>query len=185
MAQVTIKALSISYPGKANVLVSPIQIADISTGTMIGSYGLWDTGATGSMITASAVKKLGLAPRGTRRVKGVHGEREKPTYAVRLILNNTDVKFELFVAECDELSPDGKVDILIGMDIISQGDFAVSNLGGKTVMTFRIPSVQRIDFVELQKQKKPFVTSIKPGRNEPCSCGSGKKYKHCCEKTIN
>lgn len=19
------------------------------------------------------------------------------------------------------------------------------------------------------------------GRNEPCSCGSGKKYKHCCE----
>ncbi|MDD4718208.1 MAG: preprotein translocase subunit SecA [Bacilli bacterium] len=22
----------------------------------------------------------------------------------------------------------------------------------------------------------------KPGRNEPCSCGSGKKYKHCCGK---
>jgi hypothetical protein len=20
----------------------------------------------------------------------------------------------------------------------------------------------------------------KPGRNEPCYCGSGKKYKHCC-----
>jgi hypothetical protein len=20
-----------------------------------------------------------------------------------------------------------------------------------------------------------------PGRNEPCSCGSGKKYKQCCE----
>src|SRR5260370_18823369 len=22
-----------------------------------------------------------------------------------------------------------------------------------------------------------------PGRNEPCSCGSGRKYKHCCGKT--
>ncbi|MBF0519283.1 MAG: SEC-C domain-containing protein, partial [Nitrospirae bacterium] len=22
----------------------------------------------------------------------------------------------------------------------------------------------------------------KPGRNEPCSCGSGKKYKKCCGK---
>ncbi|MFZ5524848.1 MAG: tetratricopeptide repeat protein [Pseudomonadota bacterium] len=22
---------------------------------------------------------------------------------------------------------------------------------------------------------------MKPGRNDPCSCGSGKKYKHCCE----
>ena len=23
-------------------------------------------------------------------------------------------------------------------------------------------------------------TTVKPGRNEPCSCGSGKKYKQCC-----
>ncbi len=23
-------------------------------------------------------------------------------------------------------------------------------------------------------------TGAKPGRNEPCSCGSGRKYKHCC-----
>jgi len=22
---------------------------------------------------------------------------------------------------------------------------------------------------------------MKPGRNDPCSCGSGKKYKHCCQ----
>ena len=23
-------------------------------------------------------------------------------------------------------------------------------------------------------------TPVRPGRNEPCYCGSGKKYKHCC-----
>jgi hypothetical protein len=23
-------------------------------------------------------------------------------------------------------------------------------------------------------------TSARPGRNEPCYCGSGRKYKHCC-----
>ncbi|MCC6991008.1 MAG: SEC-C domain-containing protein [Acidobacteria bacterium] len=23
-------------------------------------------------------------------------------------------------------------------------------------------------------------TSAKPGRNEPCTCGSGRKYKQCC-----
>ncbi|MGE3511347.1 MAG: SEC-C metal-binding domain-containing protein [Vicinamibacterales bacterium] len=23
-------------------------------------------------------------------------------------------------------------------------------------------------------------TSVRPGRNEPCSCGSGRKYKQCC-----
>ena len=28
--------------------------------------------------------------------------------------------------------------------------------------------------------KVPSVRSNKVGRNEPCSCGSGKKYKKCC-----
>ena len=31
-----------------------------------------------------------------------------------------------------------------------------------------------------EKVKKPIVKSDKIGRNEPCSCGSGKKYKKCC-----
>jgi uncharacterized protein YchJ len=29
---------------------------------------------------------------------------------------------------------------------------------------------------------KPISTTPKVGRNEPCPCGSGKKYKHCCGK---
>ena len=28
--------------------------------------------------------------------------------------------------------------------------------------------------------KQPVIKSKKPGRNDPCSCGSGKKYKKCC-----
>lgn len=28
----------------------------------------------------------------------------------------------------------------------------------------------------------PYVADAKPGRNEPCPCGSGKKYKKCCGK---
>jgi SEC-C motif domain protein len=30
------------------------------------------------------------------------------------------------------------------------------------------------------KGGKPAVREAVPGRNEPCSCGSGKKYKKCC-----
>ncbi len=26
----------------------------------------------------------------------------------------------------------------------------------------------------------PPLPALKPGRNDPCSCGSGKKYKKCC-----
>lgn len=29
---------------------------------------------------------------------------------------------------------------------------------------------------------EPIHSSDKPGRNDPCPCGSGKKYKQCCGK---
>jgi preprotein translocase subunit SecA len=33
-----------------------------------------------------------------------------------------------------------------------------------------------------QKKKEPVMAGKKVGRNDPCPCGSGKKYKHCCGK---
>lgn len=36
-------------------------------------------------------------------------------------------------------------------------------------------------FVEPDARKSaPIVNEAKPGRNDPCPCGSGKKYKKCC-----
>ncbi len=37
--------------------------------------------------------------------------------------------------------------------------------------------------VEESKERKPIRAVKKPKRNEPCPCGSGKKYKHCCGKS--
>ncbi|MEX2459852.1 MAG: SPASM domain-containing protein [Paenibacillaceae bacterium] len=31
-----------------------------------------------------------------------------------------------------------------------------------------------------ERGKKAFYKGNLPGRNEPCACGSGRKYKHCC-----
>jgi SEC-C motif len=36
------------------------------------------------------------------------------------------------------------------------------------------------DYADLTAQSVPWVREATPGRNEPCSCGSGKKYKRCC-----
>jgi SWIM/SEC-C metal-binding protein len=38
------------------------------------------------------------------------------------------------------------------------------------------------DISDLEKMLNPIlpVTSQKIGRNDPCPCGSGKKYKKCC-----
>jgi len=30
------------------------------------------------------------------------------------------------------------------------------------------------------KYERPILKKVKVGRNDPCSCGSGKKYKRCC-----
>jgi hypothetical protein len=59
-------------------------------------------------------------------------------------------------------------DALIGMDVISQGDFVVTNLGGKTKMSFRVPSLVETDFVkeaaEVQKASKPPLANRKQRR---------------------
>ncbi len=36
------------------------------------------------------------------------------------------------------------------------------------------------DTVEENQKNKPFLADKKPKRNDPCPCGSGKKYKTCC-----
>ncbi len=41
-------------------------------------------------------------------------------------------------------------------------------------------SVQGMIEAEAKEAQKPYVAKPHPGRNDPCSCGSGKKYKKCC-----
>ena len=68
--------------------------------------------------------------------------------------------------------------MLVGIDVIRYGDFAVTNYGGKTVFTFRIPSRGAMDFTK-HSYLLPAEAKARIGRNDPCPCGSGKKYKSC------
>ena len=44
-------------------------------------------------------------------------------------------------------------------------------------------AIQSLDGVAPQKNNTPVVNNQpKVGRNDPCPCGSGKKYKNCCGK---
>lgn len=140
---------------------------------------IWDTGATGSVITQKAADECGLKPIGVRKVNTASGENLTSVYFASIILPNRVVIPQIEVTRGHIA---GNAEVLIGMDIICQGDFAVSNTDGKTVFTFRIPSLERKDFVKEQSEKKPLPprTVRKVGRNQPCPCGSGKKYKNCC-----
>jgi hypothetical protein len=35
------------------------------------------------------------------------------------------------------------------------------------------------------KLRNPIRASVVPNRNDPCSCGSGRKYKRCCGSPLN
>jgi len=66
-------------------------------------------------------------------------------------------------------------DAIVGMDIIGLGDFSVTNVAGMTCVSFRTPSCVVVDYVtEFNRLQFAGV-----GRNDPCPCGSGKKYKKC------
>lgn len=136
--------------------------------------GLWDTGATGTVITLAVAEKLGIKPIGKRKCFHAQGHDIVNVYLINLFLPNGIAFHRVEVIE-------GKLngcDLLIGMDIISLGDFSITNVKGKTVFSFRLPSIKEVDFVE--ESKIPVIaTSEKIGRNISCPCGSGKKYKHC------
>ena len=130
-------------------IFSPIEIQDVFTGKRIKTKGLWDTGATGSVITKSTASALGLISFGKRKVRGVHGTKEVNVYFVNITLSNKNITLNTQVTECDELSADKSIGMLIGMNIITMGDFAITNFQNKTTMSFRIPSLQKIDFLKI------------------------------------
>ena len=41
---------------------------------------------------------------------------------------------------------------------------------------------KRHEIIKSYKKSKTVVKDKLPGRNDPCPCGSGKKYKKCCGK---
>ena len=131
---------------------------------------IWDTGATRTIITKNVITECRLLPIGRTTVIGVNKTNKKSNiYPIELHLPNRVIIQELPVAEAPgELG--SEISMLIGMDIIGLGDFAVSNYQGRTSFTFRIPSQGVLDFATSNKNV---------GRNAPCPCGSGLKYKNC------
>ena len=66
-------------------------------------------------------------------------------YIVSIRLPN-HLNIENIMISSGKLGPG--VDILIGMDIITLGDFSITNYDNKTIFSFRFPSVKEIDFVK-------------------------------------
>jgi hypothetical protein len=179
-----VRAFTSRYAHISRVLGNVVQVSPAfdhngATQEQLQQYSsfnaIWDTGATSSVITQQVVDRCCLKPIGMAEVAHAVGKELAEVYFVNIGLPN-GVAF-MFIRAIKGKLVSG--DVLIGMDIISQGDFAVTNKDNKTVFSFRMPSVECIDFVQSHPIHR---TESKVGRNEPCPCGSGKKYKKCCGK---
>jgi Aspartyl protease len=181
------QAVTIKFKGRAGKLITPIAVSQAFNPARppqplphrVETSALWDTGATGSVISTDLAKSLGLVPVGRANVKHAGGSSASPTYLVSFTLPNQVTVAGNLVTEFPSLP--GDFSVIIGMDVITFGDFSVTNVGGETWMSFRVPSCVAIDYVA-EAQRLQFAGV---GRNDPCPCGkedgAGKriKFKRC------
>ena len=175
--------------GLLNVLKTPVSI--IIDKKINPNYikdrdkyeAIWDTGATGSVISTDLANKLKLTPIGKTKVSTAGGVFEVNKYILGLRLPN-NLQIQNVMVSSGNLGVG--VDFLIGMDIITLGDFSITNLNGNTMFSFRFPSCESINYVEkakqfqkkdLEKQLKFMEKEMKKGGK--CSCGSGRQFRYC------
>jgi predicted aspartyl protease len=152
------KAFTVKYPGISNKLIYEVKVAaavqSSAGGPPIGTRkydALWDTGATNSMISQNVIDNCFLKPISIAKIKTAGGELKRPVFLVSLWFTHM-VCFPSQVVPL--LDPPMGLDVVIGMDVMNQGDLAVTNKNGATVFSFRQPSQTLIDFVKKIKQSK-------------------------------
>lgn len=147
-------SFTLTVDRKVGVLKTPVNI--YTTGSFNKNFNkvkdnyvaLWDTGSTMTVISAELADKLNLEPVGEMLAETAGGKYVAKKYIVSLSLPNR-LNIENVMISSGKLGPG--IDILIGMDIITLGDFAVTNYNNKTVFSFRFPSCEVIDFVKNDK----------------------------------
>lgn len=175
------EAFTIKYNGRSNVLTTKCHICEGYTPgngsaapPLIEFSALWDTGATNTVISKKVVQDLNLKSVGKVPMNHADGQTLVDRYIINIMLPN-GVGYRMVSVLCSGLQG---TDMLIGMDIIGSGDFSITNVNGKTVFSFRIPSVSEVDYVKEHRAKNA-IQSNSISRNALCHCGSGLKYKRC------
>ena len=150
------QAFTVKYSGRTNVLQSEVAISAAFDPTIVvkvnrpqsvKAMAIWDTGASCSVISKNLAQKIGLVPSGKTTITGVNHTTLENTYLVNVYLPNNVCAGYIRIAEVPALS--GGADVLIGMDIIGEGDFSLYLENGCSVMNYRLPSIGGTDYVVL------------------------------------
>jgi len=150
----------LEYSHIVREIKTPISIyasPDSTESKSINSEAVWDTGATHSVISLSVANKLDLISIDKKIVGGIGQEVESDIVVATILLPNgtvlTDRRFLV--------NNIPGADVLIGMDIISIGDFNISNANGKTLFSFVIPPFKnKISYLKLAHQPEADMMAV-------------------------
>lgn len=125
-----------------------IRISVCSRELCYEGWGLVDTGAAKSAMTENVATGLSLRETGKSDVNTAMGSTSVLKYHIdKLVLQNRvefcNLDIDLFTGYKD--GPD----FLIGMDIISRGNLAITNYNGRILLSFECPSNGNIDFTKM------------------------------------
>jgi SEC-C motif len=175
------QAFSLNYSGFSNRIITDIDVFEyFSPDTFDPSnppkscktQALWDTGATNSIITHETALALALTPIGKTKTNHAGGQSDHSTHLVNIILPNQVMVASVLVTEMEHIVDN--FGVIIGMDIISKGDFSITNCEGKTCFSFRTPSIRKVDFVD---DINKIMKNLRG--HDKCPCLSGKQFRKC------
>jgi hypothetical protein len=136
--------LTTAYSGYIKRITSPIWL--FWKTNRCQATALWDTGAMISAITPELTQMLDLDIVDTIDISGVHSTQRVGVTFVSVVLPNKIIVPSVRVAVCTIGS---NTNMIIGMDIITLGDFAISNGKNRTMFSFAMPPFNEgIDFSE-------------------------------------
>lgn len=134
----------LSICGVSNAMTVEDILSGHANSLVVTCNALWDTGATQSCISSRLAEKLDLKVYQRQKFQTPTGIVALELFRVNLSLDNKEIPG--LIVPCIDL--DENVDFLIGMDVITLGDFAVTNMDERTTFSFRIPSAETIDFMK-------------------------------------
>lgn len=139
-------------------IVSYIHIISPDKGNRRGMTvkALWDTGSSETIISSRIADALKLKVSGSRVLKtslGASAVCGKVRAAVCVLLGSFPLEIDAIVS--DNPNSDDDCEVTLGLDFITQGDFAVSHDGGQLLFSFAYPPLFPVNYTEFLPKVNP------------------------------
>jgi hypothetical protein len=167
-SRIKYRAFIIEYEGLVSEISTPVRLEPVYTadksllGTQAEIEAIWDTGTDMTCIKPSLRDRLKLCQSELVEpitMSGIGGNVEADGTLVSIWLAPN---FVLELCPVYIIDFPGKEELLIGMDIITMGDFAACNTDGKTSCSFVVPPfpdrinlANKAEAVNKQSQRPP------------------------------